>query len=181
MDTLLGLIILIFILTLLGGLTWYIKAWHGEKEWVRRLSSSAASFVLLISWTLLGFFSKLDYTLQQGCVIHSEAIFSWQNMLYTSIALGLLSIGYFISPQNIAIAILSSELLLWLYKLFAVKGGYAVGLGGVTSLDVLVFDTIALTLRLILIKQVGQIHISTRFVFTMIFMIMFLKVQFFRL
>jgi len=101
-------------------------------------------------------------------------------MMYSGIALSLLSIGHFIPSRKVGVLILTAELLFWIYKLFLVKGGYAVGFGGIPAIDVLAFDTIALTLRLTLIKKASTLPFRTILVLILVLIIMVLKLQFFR-
>ena len=73
------------------------------------------------------------------------------------------------------------ELLFWLYKLFLIKGGYVVGFGGIPSSDVVLFDMMALFLRILLIKQLFKIPINALFVFIISFIIMAIKIKIFLL
>lgn len=119
------------------------------------------TYILIICWTIFGFFTNLDYTENWGCLIFSEQIFSVENITYSAAAIILISFGVFIPFGIIGKVVLTCELLFWLFKLFIIKGGYAVGYGGVPSVSVLAFDTIALVLRLILLKQAFQIKVKT--------------------
>jgi hypothetical protein len=171
---------LFILLGFLGGIVWFINAKYGNKIWISRLSNPITIYGLLIGWTLFGFSTNLDYTQNWGCVISTEAIFSLENILYSGISVGLLSIGFFIPSRTFGTAVLTCELLFWLYKLYLLKGGYVVGFGGVPSTNILLFDTIALTLRLVMIKKVSQLPFKTLFVLVIVYIIMSLKVQFFR-
>jgi hypothetical protein len=180
MDTLFGLIPLIFLLGLLTGFIWLLKTRYKDKKWFIRLTNSTTTYSILISWTFIGFLFNLDYTLNWGCIIFSETIFTTENIMYSGIALSLLSIGHFIPSRKIGVLVLTAELLFWIYKLFLVKGGYAVGFGGIPAIDVLAFDTIALTLRLTLIKKISKTPFRTMLVLIPVLIIMFIKLQFFR-
>ena len=137
------------------------------------------TYISLLIWTLLGFLTTVDYTEDYGCISGVTPIFSIRNIFYSSFALLFLSVGYF-SPKNIGVIVLIGELLFWLYKLFLVKGGYAVGFGGSPDSNIVIFDTIALTLRLILVKQVKQIPIRNIVALATAIGIMAIKVCFFR-
>ena len=180
MNDLFGLIPLIFLLGLLSGLVWFLKARLANHKLVSYLHSPRTTYLLLIIWTIFGFLETLDYTQQWGCIISHEPIFSSANVIYTGTAIGLVSLGVFIPKKQVGTIILLSEILFWLYKLFFVKGGYIVGIGGVPSIEVLAFDTIALTLRLILIKQVSRFPLRTIWALTLVLIIMLIKIQFFR-
>lgn len=60
-----------------------------------------------------------------------------------------------------------------------IKGGYSVGFGGVPSLNVLIFDIIALTLRLILIKQIFALKFNSFYLLIPAFIIISVKINFF--
>ena len=180
MDNLFVLIPLIFLLGLLSGLIWFLKARYANHRLFSQLNKSRITFLLLISWTVLGFFTTLDYTQQWGCILFHESIFSKENIIYSGTAIGLLSLGFFNSKRQVGTVILLVELLFWLYKLFLVKGGYAIGIGGEPSIQVLLFDTIALTLRLLLIKQVRLLAVKPIIVLVCVFVVLAVKVQFFR-
>jgi len=134
-------------------------------------------FLGLVAWTVFGFLTNNDYTQQWGCIISSEPILSEQNIFYSSVALALLTLGYFIRFRQIGTLILIAELLFWLHKLFIVKGGYAVGLGAVPSLSVLSFDAIALTLRLILIKQLVGFKFRSHYVSAVAVIVIAVKIN----
>lgn len=135
-------------------------------------------YLLLIGWTIFGFFTKLDYTLQWGCIVSYEPTFSSENIFFSGTAIGLLSFGVFIPKRQIGILILFAELLFWLFKLFFIKGGYAVGIGG-PSYEVLAFDFIALALRLLFLKQLGLLPVRISTMFILVLLIMLLKIFFF--
>ncbi|PHR94008.1 MAG: hypothetical protein COA80_12905 [Leeuwenhoekiella sp.] len=134
-------------------------------------------YLLLIFWTIFGFFTKLDYTLLWGCIVSYEPTFSTENIFFSGTAIGLLSFGVFIPKKQVGV-LLFAELLFWLFKLFLIKGGYVVGIGG-PSYDVLTFDFIALSLRLLLLKQLGLLPVRSSIVLMLVFLIMLLKIFFF--
>jgi len=175
MDKLFGIIPLILLL----GLLLFLKKRHADNKLVSKLTNPTTIYILLITWTVFGFIATLDYTQQWGCISSHEPVFSIENIIYSGTALGLLSFGALIPKRQIGIVILVVELLFWLYKLFLVKGGYAVGFGGMPSINVLGFDTIALTLRLVLLKQVSRLPMRTIWILILVFFIMVIKVLFF--
>ena len=144
---------------------------------LKRHISSTVIYGLLIGWSLLGFFFNLDYTQNSGCIVFEEPVFSAPNVLYSGVALVLLSIGYFLPSRNIGTVVLIAELLFWLYKLYFVKKGYFTGFGGGLSEEVVLFDAIALTLRLMLMKNVLQLPLKTKHVLLVSLVIMAIKIQ----
>lgn len=142
-----NLMIFYAIITVIA-LVWTMSKWKS----VRLLSSPLAIYIALMLWTLAGFVFVLDNSMSFGCIAGSGSnrVLNSQNIGYSSISLLLLSVGYFLPGKN-AWIILFFELLYWLIKLLFIKGGYAVGLGGVPDLSVVFFDSVALTLRLLFI------------------------------
>jgi hypothetical protein len=118
----------------------------------------------LVSWTMLGFTSNLDYYTQSGCVVSEVSMFSTANISFSIIALALLTIGYFIPYRRLGIVVLTFELIIWVFKFLLIKEGYAVGYGGEIDMDVLFFDVVALTLRLVLIKRMTSFRFGTLYV-----------------
>ncbi|WP_157638213.1 hypothetical protein [Flexithrix dorotheae] len=180
MNDLVELIPLFILLGLLNSLVGLLKTRYGNHKIVSILTSPRAVYLLLIGWTAYGFLTNLDYSQQWGCIISHEPIFSIENIIFSGIAIGLISIGGGVSNKQIGTLILLAELIFWLFKLFLIKGGYVVGFGGVPSIEVLSFDIIALTLRLLLLSQVSQLYIRSIWILTLAFIIMGIKVQFFR-
>ncbi len=180
MENLFDLIPIFVLLVFLVGLAWILSRKYSEENWFNGLVKQRIIFGLLLSWTLFGFFTNLDYNQNWGCMSGSGPIFSKENILYSFSSFILLSIGFLISSRKIGTVILTFELIFWLYKLAFLKGGYVVGFGGVPSIDVLAFDSVAIFLRLIIIKQVYHLPIRIIFVLILAFIIMTLKVQFFR-
>jgi hypothetical protein len=87
----------------------------------------------------------------------------------------LISIGFFL-PNRKGVVVLYVELLYWIFKLMVIKGGYAVGIGGVPDSDVLLFDSVALTLRLLLIHSKQNIGLTRKiYLLPISFLIMTLK------
>lgn len=180
MNTLFGLIPLFLLLVLLERLGNFIYTKYFSKLWVDKFSPMKTTYVIIICWTIFGFFTNIDYTENWGCLIFSEQIFSAENIIYSAITIILVSFGVFIPSGIIGKVVLTCELLFWLYKLFIIKGGYAVGYSGVPSVSVLAFDTIALALRLILLKQAFQIKVKTLPLLMITFFVILIKIQFFR-
>ena len=180
MNTLFTQISLFLLLILLCRLGSFIYTKYFPKIWVDKFSPMNTTYVLIICWTIFGFFSNLDYTENLGCLIFSEKIFSAENIFYSAAAIILISFGVFIPFGIIRNVVLTCELLFWLCKLFIIKGEYAVGYGGLPSVSVLVFDTIALVLRLILLKQAFKSKMKTVPVLVITFFVILIKIQFFR-
>jgi hypothetical protein len=135
-------------------------------------SSPTIIYASLIVWTLYGFFFSLDNSMAWGCMGAKEHLLSlgyriislsgetaetdsiifidFNNVSYSGLSILLISFSFFLDDRK-GVIVLYSELVYWLFKLMVIKGGYVVGIGGGPDFDVLLFDSIALTLRLLLI------------------------------
>lgn len=145
-----------------------------------KIKNPTTTFWILIGWSVFGFFTNLDYTDQWGCSIVDESIFSELNIFYSGLSLLLLLVGFLIPFRQIRYLILIGELIFWIYKLMIIKGGYSVGFGGVPSLSVLIFDIVALTLRLLLIKQIFALKFNSLYLLIPTFIIISVKINFFQ-
>lgn len=144
-----------------------------------KIKNPTTTFWILIGWSVFGFFTNLDYTDQWGCSIVDESIFSELNIFYSGLSLFLLLVGFLIPFRQIRYIILIGELIFWIYKLMIIKGGYSVGFGGVPSLSVLMFDMVALTLRLFLIKQIIGFKFNSFYLLIPAFVIISVKNNYF--
>jgi hypothetical protein len=161
------------LLLLAGLLLFKLKS---KYSWITKLTSISWTFYTLICLTIAGFFLSLDNNQAFGCIISETSVFSSNNIIYSGISIGLLTLAYINKDRKNQLLILSAELLFWLYKLFYLKGGYNVGITASAMFGVLYFDIIALTLRIILIKQVAKFKIRTIYMLLPMFLIMFIKV-----
>lgn len=169
---------LLLIILLLTATLILIKK-YGYSNLFSIINQNQITFIALLVWIVFGFFTQLDYNQDWGCIGGSGYIFSSSNLFYSGIALALVNIGFFAQNKYLKVTILAMELLFWLYKLFLIKGGYAVGIVGVPSSNVVLFDMIALTLRILLIKQLLKLPINALFVSIVSFIIMAIKIKFF--
>jgi hypothetical protein len=161
------------LLLLTGLLLFKLKS---KYSWITKVTSISWTFYALIGLTIIGFLFSLDNNQAFGCIILETSVFSSDNIIYSGISVLLLTLAYINQDRKNQLLILSAELLFWLYKLFYLKGGYSVGITASAMFGVLYFDIIALTLRLILIKQVAKIRIKTIYMWVPMFLIIFIKV-----
>lgn len=180
LEILIDLFPAIFLLGLLSALNRFLNLKLPHHPWINLIKSPGVIYLLLLCWTIFGFLGNLDYTLAWGCIIDEEPIFSAPNLMFSGMAVVLVSFGTFTSSRTLAALALIGELCFWLYKLFMVKGGYAVGFGGVPDSSVLAFDTIALLLRMVLIKKILHLPLEAKHLFVLVLGIMTLKVVFFQ-
>lgn len=141
---------------------------------INTLSRPKIVYWALIVWSLYGFLFSLDNSMAWGCMGAENDMLSlgykmisipgesseagkiiyidFNNVAYSGISILLISLGFFMAGR-LGVIILYSELLYWLFKLMIIKGGYVVGFGGSPNAEVLLFDSVALTLRLLLIHN----------------------------
>jgi hypothetical protein len=144
------------------------------------LSGPTTIYSGLIFWTLFGFVFVLDNSMAWGCASGPGEILSIENITYSGLSVLLITIGFFSSDRK-GLIILCGELAYWIIKLMTAKGGYAVGLGGGSDENILMFDSVALTLRLLLIQSRIDLGLTRKAYFLPVsFLLMTLKILFLR-
>jgi hypothetical protein len=152
----------------------------------------------LLGWTLFGFFFGLDNTMAWGCMggendalslgyvilkdVPGEDIIyiDFNNVAYSGLSVLLITLGSFLPGRN-GVIVLYAELLYWLFKLTIIKGGYVVGIAANPDTDVVLFDSVALTLRFLLIQSRQSFGLARKiYLIPIAFLIMTLKVLFLR-
>jgi hypothetical protein len=143
------------------------------------LTRPKTTFFILLGWIIAGFLSNLDYNLRWGCIGFTEPVFSTQNIFFSGVSLILITAAFLIKSPTYSSIILFGELIFWGYKLFYLKGGYAVGFGGAPDVNVVFYDLAAITLRFILITQKGGIRFKAIYSVVFAFLILYVKIAFF--
>jgi hypothetical protein len=145
------------------------------------LTKPTTIYATLILWTLLGFVFVLDNSMAWGCLSGTEQTFSFENIVYSGLSVLFITIGFFSSDQK-GLLILFGELIYWIVKLMAAKGGYAIGLGGTPDEIIVMFDSVALTLRLLLIRSRINFVLTKKayLILPVSFVLMALKILFLR-
>jgi hypothetical protein len=171
-----NLIIIFILIVIIGLLVTFSKG-----KIAQFLSKPATIYTALILWTLFGFVFVLDNSTASGCVIRAEETLSFENIAYSAVSVLLLTIGFFCSARN-GLIVLIGELIYWTFKLVAIKGGYAIGLGRTPDELVVLFDAVALTLRLLLIHSRIDFVLAYKayLLLPVAFFIMTLKILFLR-
>lgn len=175
MYTLNRFIPLIITIAILSVIYWFINAKSMHANWKSKLLNPITTFSILIVWIAIGFYNKLDYTLEVGCISFHEPIFSYDNIYYSFTAILLISVGSFISNKKHRVLVLLFELIYWVHKLLWIKGGYFIGYGGGTPYSIVMYDAIALALRLLLISQIYPVKIKPYFILLLVFIILSMK------
>lgn len=135
-------------------------------------------WISLLGWTIIGFFKNLDFTEQWGCIVFEEPVFRKMNIIFSSISVILLISVILFRNRNIKFYIHLTETFYWIGKLFLFKGGYATGLVG-TPIEInVLYDFVAIFLRLLAIRNL-KFQTRTIKVSTIALSIIFLKMSFF--
>jgi hypothetical protein len=145
------------------------------------LSNPTTIYATLILWTWFGFVFVLDNSMAWGCLTGTQEVFSFGNIAYSGLSVLFITIGFF-SWDKKGLIILFGELIYWTAKFMAAKGGYAVGLGRTPDENILMFDSVALTLRLLLIQSRIDFVLTKKalLLLPVSFLLMTLKILFMR-
>lgn len=143
------------------------------------ISALPVIFYALVLWCMLGFYSTLENSTQWGC-IKDDYVFSFRNLAFSSLSLALLFRGFFSRPPRAGLIFIAGESIFWLYKLLFLKGGYVTGIGGTTPESIVLYDFVALALRLLLLKQLLAWPVKSLYAIILSMAVMVLKVMFFR-
>ncbi len=144
------------------------------------LSKPTTIYSTLILWTLLGFVFVVDNSMAWGCVGGPGQTLSIENITYSGLSVLFITIG-FCSSDKKGLIILLGELIYWIINLMTAKGGYVVGIGGAPDENILMFDSVALTLRLLLIQSRFDSGLPSKvYLLPISFLIITLKILFLR-
>lgn len=123
----------------------------------------------LLLFIVLGIITNLDYSNSCGCIIETAPILSWRLVNYLSFPLVIIAL--LLKNINWVKSVLVTETVFWLFRLFVLKGGYAVGFGGSVSPEILSHDFLGVFFRLIILFQlfdVKKYRIVTALVITIL-------------
>ncbi|HAD95910.1 MAG TPA: hypothetical protein DCG19_00815 [Cryomorphaceae bacterium] len=145
------------------------------------LNKTDILYVSLLSWIVIGWIGNWDHNKDWGCFpVSSPHADQVQNFLFSGISILIIMCAYFIPNRRLSFTLLSLELGLWLGKLLFMKGGYAVGIGGAADFPTLIYDTIALVLRLLFIRAVSRMLVYPKTILLSTLLVIFLKLWIFR-
>ncbi|MGB0177039.1 MAG: hypothetical protein ACPF9D_07730 [Owenweeksia sp.] len=146
------------------------------------LDNKTVLYVILLLWMMIGWLTNWDNNRQFGCLItYPTPGERFNDFLLMGISLFLIICAYFVHDRSWAFFILLAELTLWLFKLFFIKGGYATGIAGVADARVLIYDSIALVLRLLFIRALTRMLVYPRTIFLLSGIIILMKLWLFRM
>ncbi len=105
--------------------------------------------LLAIGWTIIGFLFQLDLTQRSGCIIFPETFLTPYRISFLVISITFLGICLLSRNENVRQKLVVSEFGIWLAILILLKGGYAVGYGGIPDVKVMGYDYAALFIRVL--------------------------------
>ena len=143
-----------------------------------RLSKITVCYVLLTAWSVYGFVSLLDNTMQWGCIV-DDHLFFFTNTTYSLLSISMLLGSFYYRETSLGKWLALLETAFWIYKLFIIKGGYVVGIGGSVSEEVLIFDAIGLFFRLTLLRLLFKLPVHWMLTILLAVLLMMLKVEYF--
>jgi hypothetical protein len=144
------------------------------------LSRPTTIYTALILWTLLGFVFVLDNSMAWGFLSGQRETLSIENITYSGLSVLFITLGFF-SPDKRGLIILFGELIYWTIKLMIAKGGYIVGIGGTPDENILIFDSVAITLRLLLIQTRFDFGLTRKvYLLPLAFLLMTVEILFLR-
>jgi len=108
----------------------------------------------LLIFTIIGFLTGMDFTDSWGCVIYPHLFFLTPLSVLTLISITVLYIANKTINSNLVKKLLIAELIYYVTRLIVFKGGYAVGFGGIPDPIIIIYDAIALGLRIFLLKKI---------------------------
>ncbi len=115
-------------------------------------------FKFLLGWLIFGFFLRLDYSDNWGCVVGLEPFWELRNVLFSTISIGLIYWAFKTENQNLKKIICLTELTFWISKLIIFKGGYVVGFGGTPDISIVFYDLSSALARLFILSQIIKIQ-----------------------
>lgn len=148
-------------------------------SFIKKTNQVQYFYLLLIAWTIVGFFFRCDNNMQVGCIIRSDNVFAQDNIFLSATSIILLTLGVSFQRTNERIWFLFLELLYWLLKLFYWKGGYGVGLAAIPMFTVVFFDMIALCLRIMLLNATLEFKFSNNYILIPLVIIFYVKLYYF--
>ena len=135
----------------------YLFKWvNNYKNWGIGLNEKNG-FKFLLRWLIIGFFLRLDYLDNWGCVVGLEPFWESRNILFSAISIGLIYWAFKTENQNLKKLLCLTELVYWISKLIIFKGGYVVGFGGSPDPTIVFYDLISALARIYIISQIVNV------------------------
>lgn len=144
--------------------------------WSKKILNQPYNYYALLGLLVLGFFAQLDYTDRWGCIIGGESIFSFKNILFSSISIFFVLSSFLLRPRILKISFIVIELAFWIFKLFYFKGGYVVSIVATPDPIISFYDTTTLALRLFIINGLMNIKVKRLYIIITALIIMAIKV-----
>lgn len=122
-------------------------------------------FIALLLWLLMGFVLGLDYTsytfvrgidtVRYGISV-DNLTFVYQ-LLFFLVSVALIFVAVRTDSEKSAKLFIITELVIWLIRLMLLKDGYMVGIAGKPDEEIVLYDFVALLLRLLLLLSLFRI------------------------
>ena len=161
------LVLIIFILS---------KRVNWISDWYKRSITQPYNYYILLALLIIGFLGQLDYTDRWGCFVGGESIFDVKNILFSSTSIVLILTSFFLRPRIFKITVIFVELAFWIFKLFYFKGGYVVSIIAAPDPIISFYDSVTLTLRLLIVSELLRANIKTIYILICTLIIMAIKV-----
>ncbi len=130
--------------------------------------------ILILVLTIFGTFGDFENNISYSCSFFSHHYegFKTINFLSSFFVMIIFSLNFLKISNKILIKIFIAELCLWLLKLFFIKGGYAVGIGGPIFLMV-EYDTMSLFLRMSVLMLFFVMNKKVHYYFIFLLIVLF--------
>jgi hypothetical protein len=149
--------------------------------WKEKLIQQPFNYYLLIGLLVIGFIFRLDYSDRFGCIVFTEPIFEFKNILFSAISITLVLLSLFFQKRKVKLTLIFCELLFWIFKLSFFKGGYVVNYLGTADPIISLFDTTTLALRLFIINTLLKTSTNQVYILICTLIVMSMKIYFFPL
>ena len=134
----------------------------------------------ILGWILVGFIFQLDYSESSGCLVGFDTNAIKKSFSFGAISFLLILIAYFNRDNQLEKMLIILELLIWLAKLMFLKGGYAIGFGGVPGIAFVFYDLVAALSRLLNIHiNFSNKNINYVIIVIVTFITLYIKIEFF--
>ncbi|KAA3622557.1 MAG: hypothetical protein DWQ02_25870 [Bacteroidetes bacterium] len=129
----------------------------------------------LLIVTIIGFITGFDFTDSWGCVFYPNLFFLTPLSILTLISIITLFISNKTSNSRLIKILLIGEFIFYVSRFILFKGGYAVGFTASPDPIILIYDAIALALRIFLLKELFSLKLHYLVVMITVFGLLYLK------
>lgn len=167
---------MIFFTVILIILILYVRRYNDVFVKFKEYAKGPYPYYLLIGLLVLGFLTRYDFTERFGDIIGEESIFDIDNLLFSTISIGLILVALVSKKGGVKIGAVSIEFIFCMIKLFYFKGGYIVGIGAIAHPFITLYDMCSLVLRLLIIRQLIFSRLSFKSIIILTYGVIGIKV-----